>query len=210
MRKIYLRERNGNLLFLLFVLSSLYLSIVYKKENIHIYYLIAIIIAVFGIFFQNFNKALGFSINKLFNKRLTLFLLTSIIISNLLLILLYKIYDDRGIPSNQNHLIIGFVFFNSVRIFGEELIFRGFLLTNYIKRKKKLFWILNIFQAFLFGFIHTYATNGLASKISLGIYAFLLSVYFGWLNNKFNSFLPSWIIHWMNGLQTLLYAYGLI
>lgn len=139
MRKIYLKEFKGNFLFLLFVLFSLYLSIVYKKENINLYYLIAIIISVYGIFSQNFTKALGFSINKLVDKRLTLFLLPSIIISNFFLILLYEIYDDRGIPSNQNHLFIGFVFFNTIRIFGEELIFRGFLLIKYVKDKKKYF-----------------------------------------------------------------------
>jgi hypothetical protein len=79
-----------------------------------------------------------------------------------------------------------------------------------IKNNKTLFWFLNLSQSFLFCLIHTLVTDAVIAKIAIGLYVFTISVYFGWLNNKFNSILPSWMIHWMNGIQTLLFAYGFI
>ena len=104
-------------------------------------------------------------------------------------------------------LILVFLFINCIRIFGEEFIFRGFLLIKSLTLEKKHFWLLNIAQGILFGLIHTLVVDKLDSKIVIGTYAFALSVYFGWLNRKFNSILPSFIIHWMNGLQTLVLLY---
>lgn len=103
-------------------------------------------------------------------------------------------------------LSLYFIFLNSIRTFGEEFIFRGFLLIKEFKNNNLLFWLLNIAQALLFGFIHSSFVDELISKIIFGMYALLLSTYFGWLNRKFDSLLLSWIIHWMNGIQTLILA----
>jgi membrane protease YdiL (CAAX protease family) len=105
-----------------------------------------------------------------------------------------------------NLLLLSFFFFNSIRTFGEELIFRAFLLIKDIQSNNLIFWSLNIVQAFLFSFIHYHFAHELTCKIVFGIYVFVLSVYFGWVNRKFDSIIPSWTIHWMNGLQTLLIA----
>jgi membrane protease YdiL (CAAX protease family) len=111
--------------------------------------------------------------------------------------------------SNKNPfslLLLGFFFFNSIRTFGEEFIFRAILLFKDFKRNNLFFWGLNFIQAFLFSLIHYYIADDLTSRIVFTVYVFFLSVYFGWLNRKFNSLIPSWTIHWMNGLQTLIMA----
>ena len=75
-----------------------------------------------------------------------------------------------------------------------------------IKSKKILFWLLNSSQALIFCYIHSLFVDELISKIVFGGYVFILSIYFGWLNRKFNSLLPSWIIHWMNGILAIILA----
>jgi membrane protease YdiL (CAAX protease family) len=124
---------------------------------------------------------------------------------------LFLIFKDTIITEAQNGksdplpiLLLSFFFFNSIRTFGEEFIFRAFLLIKVIHHNNFIFWGLNIVQAFLFSLIHYYFVNELSGKIVFGIYVFVLSAYFGLLNRKFNSVIPSWTIHWMNGLQTLL------
>ena len=96
---------------------------------------------------------------------------------------------------------INFIIIHSVRVFGEELIFRGFLLTKDIKNNKTVFWILNILQASIFSYIHSFGFTDITLKISFTLYVFIFSILSGWINRKYNSLLPSWIIHQANGLQ---------
>ena len=125
-----------------------------------------------------------------------------------MLIIKYYMNGDIVVEENETlfKLSLYFIFLNSIRTFGEEFIFRGFLLIKEFKNNNLLFWLLNIAQALLFGFIHSSFVDELISKIIFGMYALLLSTYFGWLNRKFDSLLLSWIIHWMNGIQTLILA----
>jgi len=205
-QKTHIQKFYGNYIFLVFILFSFALAAIYKKESIYGYYGIAI--AIFALLFDNsFAKEFGFSVKVLVNRKLILYLIPSIILSNSLLVIMNNYFPDDGPPFNQNHMILGFIFLNSVRILGEEAMFRGFLLIKSIKEKNQTFWILNLTQAFVFTLIHVLFQDNLTGRLAIGIYGFALSVYFGWLNRKFNSILPSFIIHWMNGLQTLILFY---
>jgi hypothetical protein len=178
--------------------------------GLEIYYIIAILICILGFTKYSFNKELGLSFNLFKNRNFYFYQIPVIILSNLFLFLIFKdtlITDAQDGKSDPIPILfLNFFFFNSIRIFGEEIIFRAFLLIKVIQRNSFIFWGLNIVQAFLFSLIHYYLANELSDKIAFGIYVFVLSAYFGWLNRKFNSVIPSWTIHWMNGLQTLLIA----
>ncbi len=199
-----------NYLFLVFILGSFVLSTIYQKQGLQVYYVIAL--AVFILSFTNFSfiKELGLSFKILKDKKTYIYIIPVIVLSNIFLFFIEKYFLDTETQLINNDpkykLILAFSFINCIRIFGEEFIFRGFLLIKRIKDNNKLFWLLNIVQAIIFGSIHTLFVDGLISKIVVGIYALALSVYFGWLNRKFNSILPSWLVHWMNGLHILLFA----
>ena len=199
-----------NYIFILFVVGSFLLSLEYNKTGLELYYIIATLIFILGFIKYSINKDLGLSFKLLKDRIFYFYQIPVIIFSNLTLFLIVR---NSLVSETQNSnsvpfllLLISFFFFNSIRTFGEEFIFRAFLLTKDIKSNHTYFWILNIVQAFLFSFIHYSFANEMTSKIVLGIYAFVLSVYCGWLNRKFNSIIPSWTIHWMNGLQTLIIA----
>jgi membrane protease YdiL (CAAX protease family) len=206
MVKMHFKKYCGNYLFLLFIIISFILATNFNKETIYAYYGIAVIIFLLG-FKSSYAKELGFSFKILVDREIILFLIPSILLSNFFLFIIDKISKDTGIPYNNSYLILGFIFFNSIRILGEEIIFRGILLIKDFKIDNVYFWLANICQALVFSFIHASIPDNLISKIMLGCYAFALSIYFGWLNRKFNSILPSWIIHWMNGLQTIIFTY---
>ena len=193
---------------MLFVAVSFMLRLTFSKTGLEIYYIIAILIGILGFTKYSFNKELGLSFDLFRNSTFYFYQIPVIILSNLLLFLIFK---DTIITEAQNGksdplpiLLLSFFFFNSIRTFGEEFIFRAFLLIKVIHHNNFIFWGLNIVQAFLFSLIHYYFVNELSGKIVFGIYVFVLSAYFGLLNRKFNSVIPSWTIHWMNGLQTLL------
>ncbi len=204
---MHLKKYYGNYIFLLLTIISFVLALIYKKETIYSYY--GIVWAIFALRFNsNFVKEFGLSMKILYDRKLILFLIPTIVLSNSLLVLIKLHFVDDGMQANKDYLLLGFIFFNSVRIFGEEIIFRGFLLIKSFKENNKVFWILNLGQAILFGFIHTFVADNWNGKIAIGIYAFAFSIYVGWLNRKFNSILPSWIIHWMNGLHSLIFIYN--
>ncbi len=200
-----------NYLLILFVIGSYILNTIYRKRGLDVYYIIALIIIILGFTKFTLIKDLGLSFAIFKNKKLYIFLIPTIILSNILLFLIKKYFIGGEIQLETNEsilkLILVFLFLNSIRIFGEELIFRGFLLVKDFKTDYFLFWKLNIGQALFFSLIHSLFVDDLTSKFVLGSFTFISSIYFGWLNRKFDSLLPSWIIHWMNGIQVLIIAY---
>jgi hypothetical protein len=181
-----------------------------NKIGLEIYYIIATIIFILGFTKYSVKKDLGLSFKLLKDRTFYYYQIPVIILSNLILFLIFKnSLVSEAQNSNKDSLfflLLSFFFFNSIRTFGEEFIFRAFLLIKDIKNNNLIFWGLNIVQAFLFSLIHYYFVHELTTKIVFGVYVFVLSVYFGWLNKKFNSIIPSWTIHWLNGLQTLIIA----
>jgi len=87
-----------------------------------------------------------------------------------------------------------------IRTFGEEMIFRGFLLSRTISSSRKLFWTMNIFQAAVFTFLHALIPMPLTVRLVFCIFVFLFSITIGLLNQRFNSLFPSWLIHSTNGI----------
>ena len=212
MIQTHLKKYYKNYLFLLFIMGSFVLSTIYEKKGINIYYVIALVVFILGFTNCSFIKELGLSFKTLKDKKTYIFIIPVIILSNFLLVLIQKKYMYGGnlsIKSDFNYnLLLSFLFIASIRILGEEFIFRGFLLIKSLNQNNKLFWLLNIAQAIIFSFIHTTFVDELNSKIVFGSYVFVLSVYFAWLNRKFNSILPSFIVHWMNGLGTFIFTYN--
>ena len=199
-----------NYIFIFFVVSSFVLYVASDKTGLEIYYIIATIISILGFTKYSVKKDLGLSIKPLKDRTFYFYQIPVIILSNLILFLIFK-YSLVSEAQNSNSdslffVLLSFFFFNSIRTFGEEFIFRAFLLFKVFKSNYLTFWGLNVVQAFLFSLIHYYLAHELTNKIVFGVYVFVLSVYFGWLNKKFNSLIPSWTIHWMNGLQTLVIA----
>lgn len=68
----------------------------------------------------------------------------------------------------------------------EELAFRG-VTMHWAKKFSNKFWVVNLIQAFLFGFVHL--------NIVQGTYAFLLGLFLGYVANKYNSLWPSILGH---------------
>ncbi len=91
-------------------------------------------------------------------------------------------------------------FFGGVRIFMEELIFRGLLLLPWVSKNVQVFWLANIAQSACFATLHAFVPVHPNFRLPFIIYAFILSIAFGWLNRKFNSLMPSWVIHCTNGV----------
>lgn len=204
-----------NIGFLAFVLISFCFYIIENRQGLFAYYLILTIVLVLLIIkkveifsISVFKTNYGGYVNKwLFFSGL---LVLSILISNVLLFLIQsKLLNDHYTLKKHFDFKYAYVFlmYNSVRVLGEELMFRGFLLINEIKKRIKLFWVLNLLQAVLFSFIHSLFVDVLIDKIVFTSYVFIFSVYAGWINHKFNSLLPSWLIHWMNGLLNFYYIF---
>ena len=68
----------------------------------------------------------------------------------------------------------------------EELAFRG-VTMHWARKFTNKFWLVNLIQAFLFGFVHL--------NIVQGTYAFLLGLFLGYVANKYNSLWPSIVGH---------------
>ncbi|GEM_PF-2238769 len=99
-----------------------------------------------------------------------------------------------------------FLLVNPIRIFCEELVFRGFLRIQYINSNARLFWFFNILQGLAFGLIHWLFID-FTFKSAFFAYALILSVTMGWFNRKYKSLIPSFLIHWLNGIQSLIFLY---
>lgn len=78
----------------------------------------------------------------------------------------------------------------------EEFLYRGVLFYYLLKiletrlTKRKAFWIANVIQAFLFGWIHM--------NLIQGGYAFLIGIVLGFLVYQYGSVLPALIAHVIN------------
>lgn len=92
-------------------------------------------------------------------------------------------------------------------MFGEEFIFRGILLMDGIKGNKWVFWIANVIQAILYSWIHSFFIDEISGKIIFTAYVFAFSIFAGWLNNKYNSLLPSFLLHWGNGIHEFFFVF---
>lgn len=206
----HLTKYSKNYIYILIVACSFMLYLVYNKTGLEIYFIIATLIFALNFTKYSIIKDLGLSLKLLKDRTFYFYQIPVIIISNLILFLIIK--ESLNSESHNINkepfflLLLGFIFFNSIRTFGEEFVFRAFLLIKDIRSNNAVFWSLNIIQAILFSLIHYYLAHELTNKIVFGVYVFVLSVYFGWLNKKFNSIIPSWTIHWMNGLQTIIIA----
>jgi membrane protease YdiL (CAAX protease family) len=87
-----------------------------------------------------------------------------------------------------------------IRAFGEEIIFRGFLLSQTLKNDEKTWWTVNILQAAVFTTLHALIPMPLLTKLVFIGFVFGLSIAYGLLNRRFQSLLPSAILHGTNGL----------
>ncbi len=76
---------------------------------------------------------------------------------------------------------------------GEEILCRG-LILYYAKKAFPKFWMANILQAFLFGFIHM--------NLIQGIYAFAGGLIIGWLAERYKSILPCMLMHFVVNFST--------
>jgi len=99
--------------------------------------------------------------------------------------------------------LINQIFFAGTRTFVEELIFRGFLLLPFFSANAKAFWGANLAQAILFTGIHAMIPMPLLIKLLFILFLFCMSVYLGWVNRKFKSLMPSWILHWTDGILSV-------
>jgi hypothetical protein len=206
----HLTKYRSNYLLILFVGCSFLLRLVLNKTGLDFYYILAVILIILGFTRYSVANHLDFSCKLLTNKIFYIYQIPGVVLSNIILLLILKDYLIREIQTVESEplhqYMLGFFFFNSIRIFGEEFIFRAFLLINVIKQNKILFWVLNFVQAFLFSIVHYFIAQDLTNKVVFAVYVFAAAFYFGWLNRKFDSLLPGWTIHWLNGLQTLLMA----
>lgn len=185
------------------------ISLAYNKAGLEVYYILVALIAILGFTKYSLTKGLGLSFEIFKNKSFYYFIIPAVALSNTLLALLQKFYwinETQSINTSLVFLILNFLIFNSIRTFGEEFIFRAFLLVKEVNSSNAAFWVLNSVQAFLFSSIHFYFVIESDGRFIFGIYVFILSLFLGWMNRKFNSIVPSWIIHWINGLQTLVIA----
>jgi membrane protease YdiL (CAAX protease family) len=75
-----------------------------------------------------------------------------VLLSNIFLVLVDGLIINSNTSVIHNNLFFRFIFFNTVRILGEEFIFRGFLLIKDIKKDNTAFWVANIIQAVILVF----------------------------------------------------------
>jgi membrane protease YdiL (CAAX protease family) len=197
---------------LAYFLTSLLIYIGLGAAHLSFYYIFAISVyivlklnrrSIFSLFIIS-NQEL----NKLSNPTKLIFI---VLISNTFLVLFqgnFFLHHNINIELAVNsYSVIMFILVNPIRIFCEEFIFRGFLRIKYIDKNKVLFWTANIFQALLFGFIHYQFVIENPGKYLFLCYVVLLSIFMGWANRKYSSLTPSFLIHWLNGVQTILFVY---
>jgi len=142
-------------------------------------------------------KFFGLSLDKLTGK-LFLWILPFFLLNNLFFFIFYKtlLGEDFTVHSITLFLILKYLLSTiHIRTFGEEFIFRGFLLADKIGNNHKRFWIANFSQALIFTSLHTLTPLPIIYRIIVAIFTFCLSLLWGILNRKFNSLFPSWIIH---------------
>ncbi len=208
MKLKYLKNNLIDYLFFVFVLISFYLYTISKETGL-LYYYFAIILFIsisklskFGfIRFINLN----FTENK---KELLIHIILIILVSNFILLFIRTNFFVKILVfKNSFDINYGYHYFlfSSIRFFGEELFFRGLLLIKDVKSDFKTFWFINILQSILFGIIHSLFVDEVLIKIAFFFYAFTLSIIMGLINKKYDSLLPSWLIHFANGFQNFIF-----
>ena len=140
-------------------------------------------------------KFFSLSLDKLTGK-LFLCVLPFFLLNNFFFFYKTLMGEDFTVRSITLFLILKFLFTTiHIRTFGEEFVFRGFLLSDKIKNNPKRFWIANFSQSLIFTSLHAIAPLPIIHRIIVVIFTFCLSLLWGVLNRKFNSLFPSWIIH---------------
>lgn len=198
---------------LLFVIISFFLYNYENRQGLSIYYFLIISVFIILKFSEEgFINFFGFSL-KGQRKKIGSFVFIiglTMIVSNVLLFKIKTIFLNSE-SAYKNYFdydyLYTFLIFNTVRIFGEELIFRGFLLIKEIKENNSLFCLLNFAQAALFALIHSFFNDEIIEKLVFTSYVFVFSVLVGWLNRKYSSLFPSWLIHLGNGLQNFIFIF---
>ncbi len=195
--------------YLLTILTFVYFSLIkYSKipeieYNSYIFYSVVIFMSflILKILKKDYAEFFGFRLNKITKSFLIYTLITSLV-SNIILVLIFcdgKIilkYTPITMISLQSRF-----FFGAIRALGEEIIFKGFLMSKVITNNKKIFWICNLIQASIFTFIHLYIPfDSLTIKVLFGFYLFCGSIFEAYLNRKFKSIMPSWFVHTLNGI----------
>src|ERR1035437_4627720 len=202
-------------LFLLFMGFSFWQCLKANQINILLYYVILIFVfflikatenGITGVFTLQFKPKNGKK-NYLSG---VLLILASITASITLLYLIdNKVLNTHYTIKNYFDYKYAFTFFifNPIRILGEETIFRGYLLIDDVRNNNKIFWVSNFAQATVFSIIHCGMVEGLTSKLVFTSYVFCFSIFVGWLNRKYNSILPSWLIHWCNSFLHFFFIF---
>jgi membrane protease YdiL (CAAX protease family) len=147
-------------------------------------------------------RLFGLSLDKL-SGRLFLFILPVFLVSNVFLIVLDLVLNGTAFEprSFSVRILLNALFpIGQIRAFGEELVFRGFLLSKTVSRDKKVFWAANVIQTLIFTSLHGLIPMPLGAKIVLILFVVTISILYGLLNRKFQSLLPSAILHSTNGL----------
>jgi membrane protease YdiL (CAAX protease family) len=211
----YFKKNLTDYLFLLFLGFSFWQCLKGNQLNILLYYVILFLVfillkatenGVTGIFTLKFKHKNG----KWSYFSTALIMLASITLSVTLIFIVQSRFLNTHYAIKNNfdyNFAFTFFVFNTVRILGEETIFRGFLLVDNIRNNNKLFWILNFAQAALFCLIHSTFVHELTGKLVFTTYAFFIAFLMGWLNRKYNSILPSWLIHWCNGILNFFFIF---
>lgn len=146
-------------------------------------------------------RLFGLSADNLFWKML-LYILPMFLFTNAYLIYLQKALGES--PAVKSFTVVALLKvlfpFAHVAKFGEELVFRGFLLSRTVSANKKLWWSANVAQAVVFAGIHALVPMPLGTRIVFVAFVVALGLIYGLLNRKFQSLLPSAILHGTNGL----------
>ncbi len=164
-------------------------------------FIIFIFMAIFGKNADFPVEFFGLEIEKISGKFILWVIITAIFFN---LFLLFTSTSEK-IEFNHSHALLYSIlarfFFRAIRILGEEIIFRGFLLSKNIMENNEIFWILNIVQAIVFTSIHMLIPFGsIMTKILMGVFIFFFSIFGAFLNKKFKSIMPSWFLHTLNGV----------
>lgn len=80
---------------------------------------------------------------------------------------------------------------------GEELLCRGIVL-HYAKKSLPRFWMANVLQAVLFGFLHLNWVQG--------VYAFFIGLMLGYLTERFHSLIPAMLLHFVVNFSSTVWV----
>lgn len=191
-----------------FFLSPVYYLVGGNRElldhNTYLTYVVVIAAVLIGIRLQGLDPVttLGLDFGQL-DRRTWMGVLAMIIIENMLLLGWDVWLGSRfTLRPFQWSVWLVYIFGLWVRPFGEELIFRGFLLSRRISGSPKRFWIGTLIQAVIFTGIHALIVMPMGQRVAFVTWVFISSIIFALLNRRCHSLLPSTLIHATSGLLT--------